>query len=342
MKEKNTFKKRLGVLLFVLLNVLVLGVTAYMDFGTGVAHDVPEKVDPLMLLGVVGCFMLAMAAETVKYFLMLRHCTGRRDLKSAFRVVALGKYYDNITPLGAGGQPFQGLYLARHGIPAGQAAAIPVAGFMTMQFAFILLAILVFLFGGSVMKLTTMKVAAVVGFVFYIFVPAALLFFMLMPRAAQKILRFFVRLLAKLRLVKDPEKTELKAIGTLLSSKDSLGMLFQTKGLFLLLMLLSLIYQLALCSMPYFVLHAFGNDLPYLQVTFTTVFVYLCITFVPTPGNSGMAEGSFYALFSVLGQGNLFWAMLVWRLFCYYLFIATGLIVVLRDAAERRKAGKRT
>lgn len=344
--DENTrskiYKKRLGFLLFVLLNVAVIGVTAYIDFAKPEGgYHAPKDIKPLMLFGVLACFIAAMAAESAKYYIMLKHTTGVKDAKAAFRVVALGKYYDNITPLGAGGQPFQAMYLMKKGIPAGIATAVPVAGFLTTQLAFILLAILVFIFGSGVMKLVTMKVAAVVGFLFYIFVPSAVLFFMVLPRSAEKILGFFIRLLAKIRLVKRPEETEKKAIQTLLSAKDSIQSIYHGRHIFVWMVLLSLVYQVAMCAMPYFVLHAFGNDLSFLQVGCTTVFIYLCITFVPTPGNSGMAEGSFYALFSVLDQGNLFWAMLVWRFFCYYLFIATGLGVTLQDAWHRRREGKR-
>ena len=336
--RRKVAKKRLGTLLFVLLNVAVIGVTAYIDFGENQGrHPAPGHISPLMFMGVVGCFVATLAAETGKYYIMLKHSTGVKNVKMAFRVTALGKYYDNITPLGAGGQPFQAMYLIRNNVPTGTATAIPVVGFFSTQAAFILLALAVFIFGGAVMKLVTMKVAAVVGFLFYIFVPSTIVLFLVFPKAAEKILRFLVRLLAKIHLVKHPEETEKKAIHTLTSAKESFLSICHGRHITIWLMVLSLVYQVAMCSMPYFVLHAFGNDLPYLQVFCTTVFVYLCITFVPTPGNSGMAEGSFYALFSVLGQGNLFWAMLVWRFFCYYLFIGTGLGVTMLEALRRRR-----
>ena len=335
-KQKKT-RKRIGFLLFVLVNVAVIGVTAYVDFGKQEGgYHAPKELRPLMLLWVLGCFAAAMFAETMKYYIMIRHSTGKKDMKMAFRVAALGKYYDNITPLGAGGQPFQGVYLAKHGVEAGTATAIPVAGFVALQFAFIILAILVFIFGGGVLKLVTVRVAAVVGFFFYIFMPVAVLFFMILPKAAEKVIRFCVRLLAKLHIVRDAEKAEEKAVNTLRASKVSIISICKGKRIFIWLVLLSLLYQVAVCAMPYFVLHAFGNQLPFLQVSCATVLIYLCITFVPTPGNSGMAEGSFYALFSVLEQTNLFWAMLVWRFSCYYMFIGAGLLVTMKEALERR------
>ena len=45
---------------------------------------------------------------------------------------------------------------------------------------------------------------------------------------------------------------------------------------------------------------------------------------MPTPGNAGAAEGAFYLVFSAMGSDGVFWAMLVWRIFCHYSFILIG------------------
>jgi uncharacterized membrane protein YbhN (UPF0104 family) len=52
-----------------------------------------------------------------------------------------------------------------------------------------------------------------------------------------------------------------------------------------------------------------------------------------------VAEGSFYAFFSALDQENLFWPMLIWRFFCYYLFILIGFVTVSLGGARFRKRG---
>jgi uncharacterized membrane protein YbhN (UPF0104 family) len=59
------------------------------------------------------------------------------------------------------------------------------------------------------------------------------------------------------------------------------------------------------------------------------------VTIIPTPGNSGAAEGSFYILFNELDTYGLFWSMLVWRALCYYSFIIIGVIIYLYGAIEK-------
>ena len=61
-------------------------------------------------------FAVAFAAETLKYYSMMRQMTERKDYGTAFRVALYGRYYDNITPSGAGGQPFQIYFLRRCGL----------------------------------------------------------------------------------------------------------------------------------------------------------------------------------------------------------------------------------
>lgn len=160
--------------------------------------------------------------------------------------------------------------------------------------------------------------------------PLAIIFFGLAPKVTETVIHWIVYALAKLKLVKDPAGRENSIIRALHSYIISLKSIFNDKYLFLKVFLLSLAFELAMDSMPYFVLRAFGNSLSYISVFRSCVFIYLCISFIPTPGNSGAAEGSFYALFSVLGQGNIFWAMLIWRLFSYYAFLLVGLFTISR------------
>jgi uncharacterized membrane protein YbhN (UPF0104 family) len=97
------------------------------------------------------------------------------------------------------------------------------------------------------------------------------------------------------------------------------------RGLAVILLVLSIVYQAGICSMPYFVIRMFGGHMSWVDALATTMFIYAAIAFIPTPGNAGAAEGSFYLVFSMLTQGRIFWAMLVWRFFCYYIYIIWGI-----------------
>ena len=117
---------------------------------------------------------------------MIISAEGHDDPKGAFECAVLGKYYDNITPLGAGGQPFQIVYLKKRGLSTGTSAALPIAGFLMLQFAFLLIAAVVFIFNGSVTQnVAAIRISAYVGLAFYLFVPVCIVLFAYIPHENQ-------------------------------------------------------------------------------------------------------------------------------------------------------------
>ncbi|MBR4443324.1 MAG: flippase-like domain-containing protein, partial [Clostridia bacterium] len=66
------------------------------------------------------------------------------------------------------------------------------------------------------------------------------------------------------------------------------------------------------------------GELDWLSCVATALAINSSIAFIPTPGNAGAAEGSFYLVFSRLTSGSVFWAMLFWRFFNYYAWILLG------------------
>ena len=146
-KKHQKLKKWIGIALFVALNAVVLYFTAKDDFSK------PPKLTQtfgftniLFILGGILCLVIVLMAETFKYMLMMKHLNEKVSFRVAFETAALGKYYDCITPSGAGGQPFQIYHLHSNGYSDGAASAMPLSGFFTMQFGFVFLAILVFIF----------------------------------------------------------------------------------------------------------------------------------------------------------------------------------------------------
>ena len=342
-KKKRNVKKIILYTLFILFNIAVICYTAVDAF----AGKPTEKIGirygwrniGAFSLGV-GAFVVLLAAETTKYYLMMHYLGEKKSWKNAFQVVALGKYYDAMTPTGAGGQPFQIWFLHSRGYSSGASAAMPLAGFMGMQFAFLILAIFFFIVRGYVMTISAIKATAMVGLLFYAIVPCLILLFIIAPAATKKIVHFFIWLGAKLHIVKHPEEREEKAVKSLEDYRQSLLVITKHKRLVILLMLLSLVYQLALCSIPYFILHGYGGKTTYFDVLTMTLYIYAAITIIPTPGNSGVAEASFYLVFSILNTAGVFWAMLVWRFGTYYIFIIIGLAIFGYNAAMSKKERK--
>ncbi len=347
---KKRLRKTIGIVLFVALNITVITITAINEFGNSRnAAELSEvHVNLWLLLPAIGLFIMATFLNIYKYILMMRASYPKKDLprrrklwQIAWRVVMLGKYYDNITPAAIGGQPFQIYYMRKNsGLAHGHATALPLVGMVAGQCGFLIVAVISFilnsLLGGSVVLMLT----AWLGLLFYAFWPVMIFGISYFPKPTGKVLRFGVKVLARLKIVRNREMALKKIEEELWGYVDSIKMLAKTKFLMFKIIFLSVIYNILIYLIPYFVLRAFGGDIGVFECFATTLAVTSAVYFVPTPGNSGAAEGTFYAVFAALSTGYIFWAMLIWRFFSYYIYIILGLITyALMKVADRRSGG---
>lgn len=341
--KRTSKRKKILILLFVILNIITIGVTALIEFtgsDSGAADNLNFtglKLHFLIVAFLVFCAVLL--AETIKYAVMLKATTNKFHPGMAFQVAALGKYYDNVTPLGSGGQPFQVHYLNKRNVSFGVASSLPIAGFLMNQFAFMVLMIIGIIINTSRSFVTSpvLLASAYIGMVFYVIVPVMVVLFTVMPKVSGSILRFFIRIGHKLRLVKHPDETTVKVLHNMEAYRQSLAALSKTKGLLIMVFIFSMAYQICMCSIPYFVLKAFGAGNAFIDIFFMCVYTYAAVTYIPTPGNAGAAEGTFYALFKTLKSGNIFWAMLIWRFLSYYMFLVTGVGIYVYNFVKNKR-----
>lgn len=339
-KDEGAKKRRIGFLITLAVNVLIVGYIAFSEFRPGAqpVDEVPVSDIKLvfMLLGVC-CFGLAVLMDYLKYRRMLMLTEGRFDRKGALECALLGKYYDNVTPFGAGGQPFQIHYLKKRGYSTGTAAAAPAMGFFTQQTAFVLIGAVVFIANRTALRsIPFLNITAYVGLLMYALLPLAIVLMAAFPRPFNAAVRGGVKLLGKLHIVKDVDAACKKSLSALEEYVQCLRHFVRHPVVFAKLMLASLVYQTAILSIPFFMLRAFGGSGDWWTVFSLVVYIYAAITIVPTPGNAGAAEGSFYAVFASLEGGMLFWAMIAWRLLVYYSWLVCGLIVIARGASRSR------
>ena len=345
--KRKKWQRVLLIMLFVALNVGVIVATAANEFGNSAnAAELSEvKLNWWLLLPAAGCFLVAVLIDIYKYVLMIRKMSGKSALtrkeqwKVARRTVVLGRYYDNITPAAVGGQPFQIYYMRKNGrMGNGVATAVPVLGMISLQIGFIMIALVCFTVGGAFDRNPALIVTGWIGLLVYAFWPVMVMMATFFPKATTGIIKFLVKVLAKVHIVKDREKALVKAEREVAEYVQSIKLVLKKPGLFLKLILLSLAFNALMAMIPFFVLATFGGAMDFWQCFVLTIAVMAAVYFVPTPGNSGAAEGTFYMVFSGLSTGYVFWAMLFWRLFSYYSYIIMGLITYFSMQVEKRRA----
>ena len=350
--EKHSGKKKIVFFaIFFLICAASIAVTAVNDFA-GNDETLPFKT----ILSIVGRNWLYLVLAVCSCLLVLVFDWLRTALvfygfKKQFRLLltaetaVITKFYDYVTPFGAGGQPFAAYLLTKHDVDAGTSTAVVVSSFLLQQFCFIILCILSLIFSFHVLPTAT-QAMSIVGILSYLLVPVLVVVFSIMPKTTTKIVTAIIRFGGKIKLLKNPEKTAEKAMGIIGQNAACLKNIGKNKITLILAALSSFASHLAMASIAYFVLKTFDYDIPangfleWLKMVQIVIILYASVSFIPTPGNAGASELSFYFIFKTnLACGLGFTGMIVWRLLCFYAYLFIGAIVALvGNRVERREA----
>ena len=349
MADKKKTKKIILTFLFVAFSAGVIIATAINEFSDNknAAELNDVNLNGWLIIPAVLCFLVMIILEYAKYVLMIKTSTKpgafttKEVWKLAFRTVMLGRYYDKITPAAIGGQPAQILQMRRTGnIPNGVATAIPILSMISTQIAFLTVAIPCFLFAGIGSKSPVLLATAWFGLLFYAFWPVIVLGTMFFPKPTAKFINFIVKIFARLKIIKNRDEAVKKVEKEVGDYAKNIKMITKkplvSGGIFV----MSLISNTLMSSIPFFVLKAFGGDIDFFECFLLSISVEAAVYFIPTPGNSGAAEGTFYIVFSRLSTGYVFWAMMLWRVFSYYIYIIVGPLIHLSMHLEKKKGKK--
>jgi hypothetical protein len=333
-----------GALVFTMLNDFV----GKKDEMTSSVSSVLSKYWWFLLLAVAVmiAYYLCRAAT---YAVMMRSFTGKMRLGLCMSVTVVGNFYDNVTPLGTGGQPFQIHRLQNTGLPKGAAIAMPIMEYVISRFVFVAISIAAIIlnaaqaFGDNIPINTAIYVAAAIGIVANFAFPLLLIISLISKRACRKVTRWAVITAKFFRLTKDPGRLYKKILTNLNANIGCIKILAKKKQL-LLCIALSIGATLAFASVGYFVIKAFGFwtvlGLGWIEIVVLVILIKNSVTLIPTPGNSGAADLSFYWVFSSAllfstGVASGAVATLIWRIISYYLPVLIGFIHVVSIRKRR-------
>lgn len=333
-------KKKILIILFILFNIFILGFLLYSEFykeNSGVSFDI--KVNYLFLGLSLVSFIVSILCEGFKIYLLSKYSDDSIGFKNGIKCMLIGKYFDNITPSGFGGQPSQILFLKKCGVSNAKSSAITLSSFLVLQICFVFMGLVSIFVGSSIISNDLIRVSSFIGLMFYSFVPCIIILFSIKPKIMNKISNAIIKFLHKINIIKDIDDAKNKINDSIKEYNSSFKLLFKSKRLLLLLVLFSIIYQICFCSLPYFVINALGGNIGFLDSLISTILIYATITLIPTPGSAGVAEGSFMQVFKVCSSNSLFFSLLLWRFYVFYSFIIIGMIIYLKRMIRGKKNG---
>lgn len=338
--KQSSKKSKITNLIFFIVNILIVGgLMAYQILQEEFVPLSGLRLDVLALFICVVLFAGTILTDTIGFGYLLKQSTGKWRLGLAFKLNELGRYYDAITPMAAGGQPFEITYLKSRGVPIHSSLSIPLTKYLFSQIAWVIvcLACLIVSFLDNSYG-TFVSVMSIIGFVFSFFMLAITVFLSVCKTVGKKLVVKSLKLLQKMKIVKNYDKQYEKITKYISDFQDVMKQYAKSPKDFIIMMFLSLAKLLINYSIPFFVVMVFMPGVEsslYIRLLVLSVLVDLSASFFPTPGGAGISEISFASAFgSIVGENNiLVWVILLWRFFSYYIYLIQGVFVLSYDIA---------
>ena len=182
---------------------------------------------------------------------------------------------------------------------------------------------------------------AIIGFILYFFAGFGLMF-LSYSKIVNKMAKWLIKVLGKLKILKDPDNRIAEVDNKVKSFKENLNDFVKNPLLALKLIIIKVGRLSAHFIIPYLCCLAVG-----LEITSSQIFIIFALTcyhqvittFVPIPGGSGGSELFFILLFTPIFKDNvagLKSAMIIWRAISFYLPLIYSSVVMLTFNKEAR------
>ena len=378
MSEETSAKKKKSSLKYFLYIVIVLIVTAVsltisLWGQTDQIFSAFANADIGMLLIMVALVVLTYILDGLIIFVFCRLYTRTYKYHQGIAASLVGQFYSNVTPGASGGQIMQAYTMKSQGIQISNAASIMVMWFIIYQSALIGFDVIALIFEwNTVMSITAhiqfgnidwtlpMWPLILVGFGLNLFVIALMFSMSYSHKFHNFILHYVIGFLAKIRLVKKPDKTRENLRVQVENFKIELRRLQSNIPVLILQFTLFLILIFVRDSVPYFgglALKAWGPESTFqigqmFHASFLSSFHQMVTGLIPLPGAAGVSE-LFYAylfndFYAFLPNGNpntyvdvgatIASTQILWRTLTFHLvLVITGLV-----AALYRSRGQQT
>ena len=333
-------KKALSVV-FIVLSVAAVICIAFGNQELSDAWDAVRHLDLLYLLALLGCWAVYAGGDGVGIWFCLRRQGFTLSPGAIVRITLCGFFYSNITPGASGGQPMQVAAMNKAGVPVGNGTTTVTIRLICNQFMVSLLS-LVFLILNRAFLYRQLEGAiwfVRVGWVINFAVVPLVLLAAFRRAWIRGLVNSLISLLARIRILRDPETARKSAEGVLDTYHTALNALLRSPGEIIRQCLCSTASLFALTGSIVFVYHALGmSGTPWYHLLTLAFVLFVSASYTPLPGASGAQEGGFlYYYRGIFSGGTVGLALLTWRFFTYYLFIFVGVVNLLAEKVMRRK-----
>ncbi len=256
-------------------------------------------------------------------------------LRDSLKTAMIGLLYSALTPFAIGGQPMQVFEMSKKDINTGDATSIITIKSILYQMMLTVFSIVALFFVGSIFheKIKFFAFFVVLGLIMNLLFIAFIVLVAVNKNLSQKIVKGTIYFFHKIKIIKNPEQKFLSLQEQIENFHKSMYLLsnnYKEQSLCCVLTIVELSFYYLITYMIY---RSFGySEASFIVIISAQSIIMMVTAFVPLPGGSGAAEGSFYLLFSMFFKKEiLLSAVFIWRFITYYSCIIVGGIVAFFD-----------
>ena len=329
---KKKLNKKLNIIILIIITCLVLYFSLKDNF-----LETVTQIFTMNIWYILVALILLVLFWLFRSYPIYTFCKKiNKDFKylSAVQLTLRTQFFNAVTPFATGGQPYQIYHLKQLGIDYAASTSVVIQNFIVYQIALVFLGI-VALISNQIFDIfknaELLQRLIALGFIINALV-IILLFVVAFSKKLNKIIiNFGIKVLTKLRIVKDKEK-KLKEWDEYINKFNKCAnILLKDKKTFILNILCNFVALCSLYLVPLFVLYSMGNFNAFSAGVSIVTCAYIMIigSFVPIPGATGGLEFGFVQFYGNFITGSKLSAMmLVWRFITYYFAMIVGAVAL--------------
>lgn len=313
-KEKK--RKLWKQLIYIVLVLVVTFGAIIINLSTNIQEIFANigNCDWLWILLIIGIVVFAVSIRALVLFCFARLYTKKYTYAQALACDQIGVFYCSVTPGASGGQPMQAYTYRKQGLHISNAVSILAMYSITYQLVLIVFGVISFVAKyDQIMKIGDIPFniagwqfslpiwpLTIIGFLLNVLVVGFVFLLAYWKGFHHFIMGPLVTLLAKIKLVKNPDKTREDLRITVENFKIEFKRLLTNFRFFLLMMVLFFLFMGMLSSVPYFVGLALHNESPsasFWDAIFLNNYHQMVTGILPVPGAAGVSEYFFDKLF---------------------------------------------
>ena len=327
--------KKFTIFNILLIITICIGLFIYMVKVDGMDNIVLvlQSVNYYWVMAGLVCMVLSWISEALCLHIPIKKLYPEQTLKNSIRIMMIGQLFNNITPFCSGGQPMQAYYMHKDGKRVSDAFSIFSVKFVISQTALVIFTLIVTIFQWNYFKslMDNFFVLAIVGFFVNILAIAFIFIIGMNHKLALMIITPILKLLGKTHILKNVEEKIEHLSKSFENFNGQFNQMRKQKKVVFQTFVAATIQSLFYYAITYMVYRAFGNtDISLFTIIPAQAFLLMLMTFIPTPGSGGGAEGGFLLIFnSIFRQGTIHISILFWRMYTFYLPIVIGALFLI-------------